>query len=216
MMTENVTIWGAHVSIFPNVQKRFEDVVKTLLELYLKNADDYAQEKFIKTCAEQIRPIEKFLLYTGGLHPCQVYTNRSFDREALLKKSLEIEKKIFSLVNRMYSNTMAYFPKVKESVYTFVENDRKEPWEMSTDEFINTYRDSFVRPPGRRIITGIKLSDSLIWPLSPGCQYNGKLTKTVEAILSGVHKELVASYLSKGSATLPNNCSPLRVSGGGC
>lgn len=103
---------------------------------------------------------------------------------------------------------MAYLPTVKENGFIAVENDRKEPWELSTEELINTYRDSFVRPPGRRIITGIKLSDSLIWPLSPGCQYNGKLTKTIEAILSGAHSELVASHLTKGS--------PLEVEGGNC
>lgn len=104
---EIVKKWAPDVSIFPAVQERFELTMSGLIEVFLKDAGDYAQEKFIKCCAQQIRPNEKLLLLTEGIHPSQLGED-FINKETIVSKMQSIESQILSLVSWIHKNTIIY------------------------------------------------------------------------------------------------------------
>lgn len=82
---------------------------------------------------------------------------------------------------------------IKEDNGTY-QTPEKNPYEMTKAEFIEAYRNSFVRHPGRRVIAGV-LINTTIWPLPPNCQAYGFLTRAVEDVLGEIHKKIVFSQI---------------------
>ncbi|MCL6478138.1 MAG: hypothetical protein K6T65_06950 [Peptococcaceae bacterium] len=96
-----VLTWGKNVSSFSSVQKKFDASVSSLLNTHFRNASDYQKEKFVKSCVDQIAPLEKLLLYQEGLHPAQLRgTLPDIEKAGRALKS--IEKSMISAVDRMY------------------------------------------------------------------------------------------------------------------
>lgn len=104
---EIIKKWAPDVSIFPAVQERFELTMSGLIEVFFKDAGDYAQEKFINCCAQQIRPNEKLLLITEGINPSQL-KDLAYDKKTIILKMQSIESQMLNLVSRMHKNTIIY------------------------------------------------------------------------------------------------------------
>lgn len=108
-MNKSIEIWGKNISQFESVQKEFERVVGSLLETYFKKSDDYTQEKFIKCCADQIRPLEKLLLLQEGIKPNEI----SMNPQKIMEVFKTTENTMLSCINRMFRHTITYLTAVR-------------------------------------------------------------------------------------------------------
>ncbi|WCK57321.1 hypothetical protein PP175_29465 (plasmid) [Aneurinibacillus sp. Ricciae_BoGa-3] len=90
-------------------QKKLEKKVQMLLESVLREKDDYAKEKCIKSFSEGLRYLESVLLYQRGVHPEQMNPVEVMQkREYYTKQWEEIESIIESEINRQYNHFVAF------------------------------------------------------------------------------------------------------------
>lgn len=89
-----VSTWARGTSQFPAVQQRFETVVASMLnvlDIVQPEINEYAKEKFVKCCKDQVYYLERLLITRKGAYD--------------LKK---IEDIMLAQVNRMYRNNIIF------------------------------------------------------------------------------------------------------------
>jgi len=86
-MNDHILNLSADISLFPAVRDKFYDVICSLLDLFFKDASDYARENFIRSCVEQIKPVERLILIKA--------LQNNFDRQVTERQMIEIVEKMF-------------------------------------------------------------------------------------------------------------------------
>ncbi|MFX4261269.1 hypothetical protein ACOBQJ_03595 [Pelotomaculum propionicicum] len=109
-----VILWSKGLSQFASVQEEFERLVGNLVNLQLRKADDYALEKFIKSCVDQVRPIEKLMMFQYGVDHSQIAKIRTpAELKAVSNKMKVIEKTMLGIVRRMHRHSLIFLQAVK-------------------------------------------------------------------------------------------------------
>lgn len=113
-MGHKMLMWCNNVMKDKELQVELERYITALLEGPLKDKDEYAQEKCIKSFYEGLVYLESLLLQQNGIHPND--TNEIFakihkgsmSKEDFIRKTEEVRAKMKSEISRQFSNFLAF------------------------------------------------------------------------------------------------------------
>ena len=113
-MKHKMLMWCNNVMKDEELQTELESKVAALLEGPLKDRDEYAQEKCIKSFYEGLVYLESLLLKQNGIHPND--TNEIFakihkgsmSKEDFIRKTEEVRAKMKSEISRQFRNFLAF------------------------------------------------------------------------------------------------------------
>ena len=107
-------MWCKNAMIDEEVQKELEHKVVALLEGPLKDKNDYAQEKCIKSFYEGLSYLEKLLLKQNNIHPhdgveiMSMMRRGKLTHDEYLKKQEEVRQTMKSEISRQFRHFLAF------------------------------------------------------------------------------------------------------------
>lgn len=108
-MAVNAIMWCAGTLQNGNSQKRLEEKVKLLLEGPLRDKDEYAQEKAIKSFSETIRYLESLMMYQNGIHRDQIDIVSVSNNPKVYQEKMElVEKTVEVELNRQMRHYLTF------------------------------------------------------------------------------------------------------------
>lgn len=113
-MKHKMLMWCNNVMKDEELQTELESKVAALLEGPLKDRDEYAQEKCIKSFYEGLVYLESLLLKQNGIHPSdseeiimQIHSGK-MTREEFVRKTEEVRARMKSEISRQFRNFLAF------------------------------------------------------------------------------------------------------------
>ena len=113
-MKHKMLMWCNNVMKDKELQAELEDKLTALLEGPLKDKNEYAQEKCIKSFYEGLVYLESLLLKQNGIHPSdtdelimQLHSGK-MTQEKFTRKTEEVRNKIKSEISRQYRHFLAF------------------------------------------------------------------------------------------------------------
>jgi hypothetical protein len=96
-------------------QKRLEEKLNSLINIYFQNKEDYPIEKFIKSFSEGLGCLEKLMLMQRNIHHSQL-NNASFESNkfGIVKKHEEVEKAMLVELERQFRHYSIFLSALRE------------------------------------------------------------------------------------------------------